>query len=64
MDGRLSTAGANGRLRLGRTTRNRIRGCGLDSAGSGSGPVTGYFDHGNEPSYYTKGGESLGQFNV
>jgi hypothetical protein len=33
--------------------------CGLDSSGSGKGPVTGSCGHGNEPSGFIKGGEFL-----
>jgi hypothetical protein len=32
-------------------------GCGLDSSGSGQGPVAGCCDHGNEPSGSKKGWE-------
>jgi hypothetical protein len=31
--------------------------CGLDSSGSGEGPVAGSCEHGNEPSGSIKGGE-------
>jgi hypothetical protein len=31
--------------------------CGLESHGSGQGPVLGYCEHGNEPSGSIKGGE-------
>jgi hypothetical protein len=31
--------------------------CGLDSFGSGQGPVAACRDHGNEPSGYIRGGE-------
>jgi hypothetical protein len=33
--------------------------CGLDTSESGQGPVTGCFEHGNEPSGSTKGKEFL-----
>jgi hypothetical protein len=33
----------------------------MDSSGSGKGPVTGSFEHGNEPSMSIKGGEFLDQ---
>jgi hypothetical protein len=33
--------------------------CGLDSSGSGQGPVAGSFEHGNEPLVSTKGREFL-----
>jgi len=33
--------------------------CGLDSSGSGEGPVTGFCQHGNEPSVSLKGGNFL-----
>jgi hypothetical protein len=32
-----------------------VRNCGLDSSGSGYGPVAGSFEHGNEPSGSLKG---------
>jgi hypothetical protein len=34
--------------------RNMMRRCGLDSSGSGYGPVAGPCEHGNEPSGYIK----------
>jgi hypothetical protein len=33
-----------------------MRGCGLDSCGSGQGPVVGPCEHGNEPLGSIKGG--------
>jgi hypothetical protein len=36
-----------------------VRRCGLDSSGSGYGPVTGSFEDGNEPSGSVKVGEFL-----
>jgi hypothetical protein len=33
--------------------------CGVDSSGSGWGPVAGSCEHGNEPSGSIKGGEFL-----
>jgi hypothetical protein len=60
-----------GKRPLGRTRRrwednirmdlkeNRVGGRGLDSFGSGYGPVTGSCEHGNEPSSCIKGGELL-----
>jgi hypothetical protein len=33
--------------------------CGLDLSGSREGPVTGYFEHGNETSGFIKCGEFL-----
>jgi hypothetical protein len=36
-----------------------VGGCGLDSSGSGWGPVAGPHEHDNEPSGSIKGGEFL-----
>jgi len=36
-----------------------VRRCGLDSSGSGWGPVVGSSEHGNEPVGSMKGGEFL-----
>jgi hypothetical protein len=38
---------------------NRVQRCGLDSSGSGYGPVAGSCEHGNEHSGSTKGGYFL-----
>jgi hypothetical protein len=38
---------------------NRVARCGLDSIGSGEGPVTGSCEHDNKPSGSVKGGEFL-----
>jgi hypothetical protein len=38
--------------------------CGLDPSGSRYGPVVDSCEHGNEPSDYINGGESLDQLNV
>jgi hypothetical protein len=38
----------------------RVRGCGLDSSGSGQGPVAGSCEQGNEPSGSIKDAEFLG----
>jgi len=39
--------------------RSREGSCGLDTSGSGYGPVKRFCKHGNEPSGSTKGGEFL-----
>jgi hypothetical protein len=36
-----------------------VGGCGLDSSVPGEVPLTGFCEHGNEPSGSTKGGEFL-----
>jgi hypothetical protein len=33
--------------------------CAVDSSGSGSGPVSGFFEHGDEPFGSIKGGKFL-----
>jgi hypothetical protein len=38
------------RVKLDGYLENRVGGCGLDSSGSGYGPVAGCCEHGNEPS--------------
>jgi len=38
---------------------NGVRRCGLDSSGSALGPVTGSYEHSNEPFGNIKGGEFL-----
>jgi len=38
---------------------DRVTVCGLDSSGSGQGPVAGSCEHGNEPSDSIKGWEFL-----
>jgi len=38
---------------------NKVGRCGLDTSGSGLGPVAGCCEHGNEPSGSVKGGELL-----
>jgi hypothetical protein len=38
-------------------------GCGLNSSGSGLGPVAGYYELGNEASYSIKGRELLCRIN-
>jgi hypothetical protein len=47
----------DGGIILNRSLGNSDRGCGLDSSGSGQGPVTGSCEHGNEPSNCIKGGK-------
>jgi hypothetical protein len=42
----------NGRIILKYILRNRL--CGLNSSGSGQGPVAGSCEHGNEPSGFVK----------
>jgi hypothetical protein len=42
--------------------RNRVGGCGIDSYGSG--PLTGFSEHGNEPSGSIKSGEFLDWLSV
>jgi len=37
-----------------------LGGCGTDASGSGHGAVAGSYEHGNEPSDFTKGGKFLG----
>jgi hypothetical protein len=39
--------------------RERVRRCGLDSSGSGQGPVAGCCEHGNKPSGSITGGEFI-----
>jgi hypothetical protein len=44
---------------LNKSQGNRVESCGLDSSGSGHGPVVGFWEHDNEPSGSIKGGEFL-----
>jgi hypothetical protein len=44
--------------------REGVGGCGLDSSGSGMGPVVGSCQHGNVPSGFMKGREFLDQLNL
>jgi hypothetical protein len=39
----------------------KVIGCELDSCGTGKGKAVGPYEHGNEPSGFTKGGEFLNQ---
>jgi hypothetical protein len=51
--------GVDGRIILERIMENRVGEYGLDSSGSGCGPVAGCCEHGNEPSGSVKGREFL-----
>jgi hypothetical protein len=55
----LEDLGVMGRSYQNGSSGNRVGRCGLDSSGSGQGPLMGYCEHGSEPSGYIKGGEFL-----
>jgi hypothetical protein len=49
----------NGRITLKSFLQNRVRVCGLDSSGSGYGPVVGFCEHGNENWGFIKSSDFL-----
>jgi hypothetical protein len=51
--------GVDGKIILERILGNRVERFGLDTSGSGQGPVVGSCEHSNEPSVSIKGREFL-----
>jgi hypothetical protein len=56
--------GVDGRTILNWILGNRVGGCGLDSSGTGQGPMAGSCEHVNKPFGSIKGGEFLNLLNV